>query len=222
MLLPLLCQEVVGGLKLLAEKHPNLRIVDAGSVGGISAEGFVGALEQDHDLALADHVDHLLGRQRHAGPPHLGRGHGDRPRSDARHGGGGEIPSLTLRACMGQRYPVPIKAPGGSRGMVLDVHPIAHAQRLTHRGRIHRKRQPRREHVDDVVDHEGAKGRGQEFLAELRVGGDGDLRPVAGLGVLAGGNRDGDSYEVECVAGRVGDVVAFVDPPEFVEVVEIP
>ena len=167
MLLPLLCEEVVGTLKLLPEKHPNLRIADAGSVGGIGAEGFVGALEQNHDLALADHVDHLLGRQRHAGPPHLGRGHGDRPRSDARHGGGGE-----------------------------GVSPIAHAQRLTHRGRIHRKRQPRREHVDDVVDHEGAKGRGQKFVTELRVGGDGDLGPVAGLRVLTGGDRNRDSYEV--------------------------
>ena len=123
---------------------------------------------------------------------------------------------------MGQRHSVPIKAPGVSRGMVSGWRPIARAQRLTHRGRIHRKRQPRREHVDEVVEHERAEGGGQEFVAELRVGGDGDLGPVAGLRVLAGGDRDGDSYEVECVAGRVGDVVAFVDPPQFVEVVEIP
>ena len=77
MLLPLLCEKVVGGLKLLAEKPTDLGIVDAGGVGRVGAEGFVGALEQDHDLTLADHVDHLFGRQRHAGPPHLGRGHGD-------------------------------------------------------------------------------------------------------------------------------------------------
>ena len=90
MLLPLLCQEVVGGLELLAEKPTDLRVVDAEGVGGVGAEGFVGALEQDHDLPLADHVDHLLGRQRHTGPPHFGRGHRDRSRPDARHGDGGE------------------------------------------------------------------------------------------------------------------------------------
>ena len=106
MLLPFLCQEVVGGLKLFPEKHPNLGIVDAGGVGGVSAEGFVGALEQDHDLSLADHIDHLFGRQRHAGPSHLGCGHGDRSRSDAVHGGGGERVS-----------PIRIQAAGVSRGM---------------------------------------------------------------------------------------------------------
>ena len=101
-------------------------------------------------------------------------------------------------------------------------HPVTHAQCLTDGGRIHRKRQPRREHVDEVVDHERAEGDGQEFVTKLWVGGDGDLGPVAGLRVLTGGDRDGDSHEVQGVAGRVGDIVALVDPPQFVEVVEIP
>ena len=139
---------------------------------------------------------------------------------------------------MGQRHPVRIKAPGVSRGIAhrrtrdpvayaqglygAGANPLARAQRLADGGRVHRKRQARREHVDEVVEHEVAEGGGEEVVAELRIGGDGDLGPVAGLRVLAGGDRDGDADEVQGVAGGVGDIVAFVDPPQFVEVVEIP
>ena len=67
-------------------------------------------------------------------------------------------------------------------------------------GGIHGKCQPGREHVDDVVEHEAAEGGRQEFVAELWIGGDGDFSAVAGLGVLAGSDRDGDPHEVQGVA----------------------
>ena len=89
-------------------------------------------------------------------------------------------------------------------------------------GQIHGKREARREQIDEIVDHEAAKGGGQQIGTEGWLSDDGDFGAVPGLRVAAGENRHRDPHEVERVAGRVGDVVALVDPAQLMEVVEIP
>ena len=168
----------------------------------------VGIVNEDRDLAGARGVGQLREGDRH---PRAARFHGRRRAGRDRGQPRGERPHRRLHAAVGQ-FHRPLGQPCGLGDERRPADAI---------GVVHAPRQRRGDHVDEVVDHEAAKGHRQEFAAEDQSCRHRHLRAVPLLREFAGGHRDRNPHEVERVAGRVGDVVAFVDPPQFVQVVEV-
>ena len=197
-------EEVPGGGQLGLEKAAHVDIFDARPRGRMRPERPAGRLHEHGDLPHARHVGQLRRGDRHPRPAALhrgGRGGRDRgqPLGERPHGRHHAGPRSSRLGRREDRF-----RPGHALGVVDAV------------------RERRGHEVDEIVDHEVADGARQEVVVELRIDRDRDLRAVPLAGLAAGRDRDGNPHEIERVARGVGGVVALVDPPELVQMVEIP
>ena len=205
-------EEVGGGLELLVEVGAHAHVRDAGPVGRVVLERGAGIADQDRDLTDARDVGQLRERNRQPGAAGLhGRhrrgGHGRQPGRERLHRGhdalaavGGLLATSLARGCV-------VAQDRGGPGEAVGI--------------VDRPGERRGDDVHEVVDHEVAKGDRQEIVAEDRLGDQGDLRTMALAGEVARDDRDGNPHQVERVAGRIGRVVALVDLPQLVQVIEV-
>ena len=223
--LPLLREEVVGGLELLAEEAADVVVFEAGTVGRIGPEGLEGGPEHQRHLHFADDIDELLRGERHPRSPHLRRRHRHRHGVRAHRLAHLRHELLPLGVTNGIDVLSSGNDPAVGEDAGLESVDIlcepCHAQRGADLAVVDGESQPRGEEIDEVVDHHVAERGGEEIVSQLRFTDHSHLGTMPLLRVLSGENRDRDADEVERVAGGVDGIVPLVDPPQLVEVADV-